>query len=114
MAVVLFSAVAVCLWWALRPVAKPVDRKNGLALGVRPRLITDRPEADSPSDFTSDISEKGVLAAETSTSIDNANQPSETNRGAALVAAGRRALESGDLITAFQRPATGGTNEPHL
>lgn len=97
---VLFAAVAVGSWWLMRPEAEPSSPRNGLAMVVRPSLITDRPEANSSSDFINDVSEKGVLAAESPTSTDSTDRLSEPNRGTALVAAGRRALENGDLITA--------------
>jgi lipoprotein-anchoring transpeptidase ErfK/SrfK len=91
------AILAIGVWWVfLRGDATPPVEQM-LALGSRPALTTDRPEAGPVSGPYADVPEKGESPSPGQPAGPN---DSATYRNASVLTAGRQALERGDLITA--------------
>jgi hypothetical protein len=103
------AMVAIGVWWLYPRSDVPADGEGGRS-EPRPLLTTDRPETEAAGEADPDLPERG--------SNDHATTPGEPaseQRVAALIAAGKRALEAGDPVTArshFSDALASGVGEP--
>lgn len=91
------AGLAAGIWWIFLRSESPVSTDGRLAVGPQPTLTTDRPEVIPESQPRPGVSEKGD-SPEAVISVDPAGPAGQ--RAESLLAAGQRALENGELITA--------------
>ncbi len=89
--------LAAGIWWIFIRDESSTSVDGNLALGPQPTLTTDRPEILPESQPRPGISEKGDFPV-LGTPVDPTDSPGQ--RAESLLAAGQRALESGELVTA--------------
>jgi len=90
-------SLAVGVWWTFLREESPASVEGRLALGPQPVLTTNRPEIVPESTPRPGVSEKGETP-DLATLVDSTG--SGVQRAESLVAAGKQALERGELVVA--------------